>query len=88
MTKRLLAERTREEAGAWLLDASDLPGELRRRLLLSVLERLGVAKLPRGDEVTRLLAALEFGATATLAGVKCRGGATWRFEPAPARRSG
>jgi tRNA(Ile)-lysidine synthase len=86
MTGQLLEARVREEAGAWLLDPADLPPELRRRLLLSVLERLGAPKLPRGDEVTRLLAALDIGATATLAGIKCRGGATWRFEAAPARR--
>jgi tRNA(Ile)-lysidine synthase len=87
MTERLLAERGREEAGGWLLDPADLPAELRRRLLLAILAQLGSPTLPRADEVTRLLAALDMGATATLAGVKCRGGATWRFEPAPARRA-
>lgn len=84
-TGHLLDERAREEAGAWLLDPSGLPPELRRRLLLALLERLDAPKPPRGDEVARLLAALEIGATATLAGVKCRGGKTWRFEAAPPR---
>jgi tRNA(Ile)-lysidine synthase len=87
MTEQLLAERAHEAAGAWLLDPSNLPAELRRRLLLAVLDRLDPIKAPRGDEVTRLLAALEIGATATLAGVKCKGGEIWRFELAPARRS-
>jgi tRNA(Ile)-lysidine synthase len=86
-TERLLGERAREEAGAWLLDPADLPPELRRRLLLAILARLNAPAIPRGDEVTRLIAALDMGATATLAGVKCRGGATWRFEPAPPRRA-
>ena len=36
----------------------------------------------------RLLATLEQGGTATLAGVKAIGGGTWRFEPAPPRKSG
>jgi tRNA(Ile)-lysidine synthase len=88
MTDRLFETRVREEAGAWLLDPSDLPPELRRRLLLAILARLNAPAPPRGDEVTRLLTALDIGATATLAGVKCRGGAIWRFEPAAPRRSG
>lgn len=87
MTERLLDERGREEGGAWLLDPAGLPRELRRRLLLVLFDRLGAPTLPRGDEVTRLLAGLDMSATATLAGVKCRGGVTWRFEPAPPRRS-
>lgn len=85
MTERLLAERGREVAGGWSLDPAGLPPELRRRLLLALFDRLGAPSLPRGDQVTRLLAALDMGATATLAGIKCRGGATWRFEPAPPR---
>ena len=40
---------------------------------------------PRGEAVQRLLATLEAGGTATLAGVKCEGGAVWRFSPAPPR---
>ena len=86
MTAQLFETRVREEAGAWMLDPADLPPERRRRLLLAILARLNAPAMPRGDEVTRLLAALEIGANATLAGVKCRGGATWRFEAAPARR--
>ena len=87
MTERLFATQVRAEAGAWLLDPADLPAELRRRLVLALLARMD-APAPRGDEVTRLLALLDLGATATLAGIKCRGGAIWRFEPAPPRRSG
>ena len=41
---------------------------------------------PRGEEVGRLLATLDGGGTATLAGVKCVGGKRWRFAPAPPRR--
>lgn len=83
--KRLLAERKCGDGG---LDPSGVPAELRRRLVLEALRRIDPAAEPRGHELTRLLATLESGGTATLAGVKCVGGATWRFEPAPPRRSG
>lgn len=67
------------------LDPAGLPAELRRRLVLGALREAGGGE-PRGEEVARLLAALERGEVATLAGVKCSGGARWRFEPAPPRR--
>jgi tRNA(Ile)-lysidine synthase len=78
---RLYAERVRGSA----LDPSGLPGELRRRLLLRMLAAMG-GPAPRGAAIARLLATLEQGGTATLAGVKCSGGAIWRFTPAPPRR--
>jgi tRNA(Ile)-lysidine synthase len=84
-TERLWAERGRNEQGKYRLDPSDLPQELRRRLLLKALGALG-AEGPRGEAVQRLLATLAAGETATLAGVKCIGGETWRFEQAPPRR--
>jgi len=84
--ERLWRERVKEEAGLCLFDPADLPAELLRRLTLGILSALDAAPMPRGDEVTRLLAALSLGATATLGGIKCRGGASWRFEPAPPRR--
>lgn len=74
--------------GSGSLDVSGIPAELRRRLLLEALRRIDPSADPRGDELSRLLATLENGGTATLAGVKCTGGGTWRFEPAPPRRSG
>lgn len=80
---RLIAERVRREGEATLFDPAGIPAELRRRILLHI---LGAADPPRGDALQRLLAALEGGGTATLAGVKCEGGALWRFTPAPARR--
>lgn len=83
---RLVAERSAGGAESLRLDARDLPGELRRRLLLRALRCIAPTAEPRGDALTRLLATLEAGGTATLAGVKCSGGAPWRFEPAPPRR--
>ena len=68
------------------LDTAGLPPLLVRRLVLRALAELGAAA-PRGPAaLDRLLAALAAGRTATLGGVKARGGALWRFEMAPPRR--
>jgi tRNA(Ile)-lysidine synthase len=69
------------------VDSTGLPAELRRRLVLRALREVGGSEA-RGEEVARLLGALERGEVATLAGVKCSGGTRWRFEPAPQRRKG
>lgn len=80
MTQQLMRERFDGE----ILDPRGLPAELRRRLLLAVLAALG-GPPPRGGKVARLLAALAAGETATLAGIRCRGGELWRFAPARPR---
>ena len=82
---RLREERIEAAGDGFTLDPAGLPGELQRRLVLAVLEAMG-RPAPRGEEITRLLAALAAGGTATLAGVKCAGGERWRFSPAPPRR--
>lgn len=82
--ERLWGERaTWEEAGI-ALDVTDLPAEFRRRLVVRALAEIGGGSA-RGDEVQRLLVTLGEGGVATLAGVKCSGGAVWRFVVAPAR---
>ncbi len=84
--EQLIAERTGSVPGGLSFDATGLPAELRRRALLRLLALLVPADPPRGDAVQRLLAALEAGETATLAGVRCEGGPVWRLSPAPPRR--
>lgn len=84
---RLFEERTQKDAKGLSLDPTDLPTELRRRLLLRLLRALAPSAAPRGEEVSRLIATLEAGGTTTLAGVKCSGGGCWRFVAAPPRRS-
>lgn len=79
--ERLWAERVDGDT----LDPAGLPAELRRRLVLRLLAAKG-GPAPRGHAVGRLLATLEEGGTATLAGVKCEGGKVWRFTAAPLRR--
>ena len=83
--EQLIAERTESAPGGLTFDASGLPAELRRLILVRLLALLVPADPPRGDAVQRLLAALEAGEVATLAGVKCEGGAIWRLSPAPPR---
>jgi tRNA(Ile)-lysidine synthase len=85
MVERLGAERVRRAGNAFTCDPSGLPAELKRRLVQLILTRMD-RPAPRGEEVTRLLATLDAGGTATLSEVKCAGGATWRFTPAPPRR--
>jgi tRNA(Ile)-lysidine synthase len=74
-----------EEADAILIDASDLPRELKRRLLLTAFAELGMPQ-PRGPELMRAMDKMDSGETATLAGLKLEGGSVWRLSPAPPRR--
>jgi tRNA(Ile)-lysidine synthase len=84
--KRLHHERVDTAGDTIQLDPVGVPDELRRRLVLGILAMLAPDAPPRGPELQRLLATLEEGGTATLAGVKASGGAIWRFALAPPRR--
>jgi tRNA(Ile)-lysidine synthase len=86
--ERLIEERVAAAQGSLTFDPQGVPAELRRRALLRLIGLLAPAAAPpRGDAVQRLLATLEAGATATLAGVKCEGGAVWRLTPEPPRQA-
>ena len=66
------------------------PPEIRRRIVSRAIAMLGSegdCDTLRGAEIDNLLATLGSGGRATLRGVLCTGGATWRFVPAP-KRSG
>ena len=86
MTERLWRERVEAVPDGFTLDPGGLPAELRRRLVLAILAAMG-RPAPRGEAVTRLLVTLGAGGSATLAEVRCAGGALWRFTPAPPRRA-
>lgn len=85
MVERLRRERVGSGEGSLTLDPAGLPAELQRRLVLAILADMG-RPTPRGEDLSRLLDKLGAGGTATLAGIKCVGGALWRFTPAPPRR--
>jgi tRNA(Ile)-lysidine synthase len=85
MVERLRRERVEGTPTEFTLDPAGLPAELIRRLVLAILAAMG-RPAPRGEDMTRLLATLGGGGTATLAEVKCTGGVLWRFTPAPPRR--
>ncbi|QPQ54939.1 tRNA lysidine(34) synthetase TilS [Allosphingosinicella flava] len=86
------ADRARLDDGAWRVDVTDLPREIRRRLLLHAIADLHARHaVPPGARpiasVDGLLASLESGKTATFAGVKgSASGHLWRIAPAPRRR--
>jgi tRNA(Ile)-lysidine synthase len=81
----LLSSRIRQDAEALVIEPSDLPRELKRRLLLAAFAELGMPQ-PRGPELMRAMDKLEAGEVATLAGLKLEGGSSWRISPAPPRR--
>jgi tRNA(Ile)-lysidine synthase len=80
----LIESRLLRERGRVTLDPSDLPAELRRRLLLAAFAMLA-APAPRGRDLSRAMAALDNGATITLSGLKLQGGTRWRLTPEPPR---
>jgi len=68
---------------------SDAPAEIRRRVVQTAVARFateGRGADLRGRELDRLLAALEQARQVTIRGVRCIGGAEWRFTKAPPRR--
>jgi tRNA(Ile)-lysidine synthase len=87
VTNRLLTERMERHDAALVLDCSNLPRELQRRLLLAVLRQFDAKINPRGDAVERLLDELHIGKTATISNILCKGGVVWQFSPAPPRRT-
>jgi tRNA(Ile)-lysidine synthase len=64
-----------------------IPRELARRAITACILKLNPAAKPRGDALDRLLATLQHGKIATLADVKCSGGASWCFTRAAPRRT-
>jgi tRNA(Ile)-lysidine synthase len=86
MTKALTISRLVPDGDALVLDSSGLPKELQRRLLLSAFDRLD-ARHPRGPDLDRAMRALAAGKSATLSGLKLKGGETWRLSHEPPRRA-
>jgi tRNA(Ile)-lysidine synthase len=71
-----------------LYTPSDAPAEIVRRVVSKAIASIGVEGRPdelRGQELGRLIARLRSGGTATLRGVRCRGGDSWNFARANPR---
>ncbi len=73
-------------AAGLVVDASGLPDELRRRLAARALRHFGVG--PDGPALSRAIARLDAGATATLGGVQALGQHRWTFRNVAPRTSG
>lgn len=84
--RRLADDRIVAQPDAITLAPEDVPHELLRRLVILAMQHVSPDASPRGDDLERLIAALNAGRVATLAGVKCSGGTLWRFSPAPPHR--
>jgi len=68
------------------IDATGLPTELQRRLLLIAFARFHATE-PRGPDLSRAIDALASGGTATLSGLLLKGGQSWRISQAPPRKT-
>lgn len=87
MTDTLAAQRIRQENDIIICKASDLPRELKRRLLIRCLRKMDSNLAPRGDAIDRLLTELENAQASMIGNIKCLGGADWQFSKAPPRRA-
>lgn len=87
MTGQLVMRRVQKTLNEIQCDATNLPYELQRRLLLASLAQVDPDLAPRGPALVQLLSDLNEGKTTTIGNILCKGGAVWQFSPAPARRT-
>ena len=81
------AARAAREGDAVTLDPTGLPPELLRRLAARAIDEVRGDRDWRRDGLSSALGQLLGGGRVTLAGVQLSGGARWRFEPEPPRRT-
>ena len=81
----LVETRVARDGATLVIDPSQMPRELQRRLLLAAFAGLDAPK-PRGPELARALDTLRKGGKTTLSGLKLEGGTAWQLYPAPPRR--
>jgi tRNA(Ile)-lysidine synthase len=85
LADRLLADAVRVEGDTLVFTPGDAPHELLRRTLVRLFSAHFGAS-PDGPRLGHLMAVLRCGGTATLAGVRARGGVVWSFSAAPPHR--
>lgn len=76
---------TKTSDGVIALDPHALPRDIQRRLALRAVKALN--PVWEGDGIDQFVDRLARGEIATLAGIRCAGGKTWRFEIAPPHQS-
>lgn len=83
----LESRHVRAEGQGLVLERTDFPREMLRRLLLRMLGRLqpGAAQ-PRGEAIDRVIAAARKGEQVSIGRVLLKGGARWTMKAAPPRR--
>lgn len=79
--------RVDDEDGVITLAVQDLPPELLLRLAARAIDAVRGDRDWRRDKLAGAIEQLAQGARITLAGVQVSGGALWRFEPEPPRRT-
>jgi tRNA(Ile)-lysidine synthase len=75
----------RAEGAGWVLNRTDLPRELLRRVLLRMLAKAGT-EAPRGDALDRAIAAAAQGRQVSIGAALLKGGPEWTVRLAPPRR--
>ncbi len=83
----LAARRIERDGETVAIDASELPHEFMRRLLIAGLLMLQPDLTPRGTSIDNAIKTLLSGETCTIGNILCKGGAIWHLCPAPPRRS-
>lgn len=89
-TKQEFDKRVSENNRVVTFDPTGLPEEFQRRIVMTIVDRMkteGGKEELRGREINQLLGVLASGRKATLRGVLCGGGKTWRFARAPKRKA-
>lgn len=86
MTDFVAKQRISQNDMVYQCDASGLPRDLKRRLLLLCISKLDPNLQPRGSAIDHLLNELNAGQTAMIGNILCKGGDIWFFSDAPPRR--
>lgn len=86
VTAREVEAAIADDGAKIVLHRTYYPAALLRRLVQNCIERVERGIEPRGPAMDRLIATLQSGGQAMIGNVLCRGGDTWHFGPAPARK--
>jgi tRNA(Ile)-lysidine synthase len=89
MVEQLEAQHLRGEGDVMMLDRTDLPPAILRKILVRMIEKMNPeAESPRGPSIDQALVQLFNGRVIALADCLVAGGPTWTVRRAPPRRHG